>query len=172
GNWVDVGTGSGAIALGLASILPEAQIHAVDQSSAALEIALGNAQKYGYGDRIQFYQGSWLQPLAKFQGKIQAMIANPPYIPAADLVNLQPEVYHHEPHLALDGGDDGLNAIRYLINTAPNYLQSGGIWGIELMAGQAPMVKKLLGEQGNYQEIEIFKDLAGVERFVFARSHS
>jgi len=168
GNWVDLGTGSGAIALGLAEVLPEAQIHAVDQSAEALEIARSNAQKYNYGDRIQFYQGSWWQPLEKIQGKIQGMISNPPYIPSSDLATLPPEVYRHEPHLALDGGDDGLDAIRYLINTATDYLQSGGIWAIEVMVGQAPLVKNLLEQQGNYKNIQIYQDLAGIERFVLA----
>ena len=168
GNWVDLGTGSGAIALGLASVLPQASIHAVDQSTDALAIAVSNAQKYDLADRIQFYQGSWWQPLTTLRGKIAGMVSNPPYIPSSDLPGLQPEVAHHEPRLALDGGEDGLTAIRYLINTAPAYLQSQGLWLIEMMAGQAPQVETLLREQGSYDAIQIFKDLAGIERFALA----
>lgn len=168
GNWVDLGTGSGAIALGLASVLPQASIHAVDQSADALAIAVSNAQKYDLADRIQFYQGSWWQPLTTLRGKIAGMVSNPPYIPSSDLPGLQPEVAHHEPRLALDGGEDGLTAIRYLINTAPAYLQSQGLWLIEMMAGQAPQVETLLREQGSYDAIQIFKDLAGIERFALA----
>ena len=168
GNWVDLGTGSGAIALGLAAVLPQASIHAVDQSADALAIAVSNAQKYDLADRIQFYQGSWWQPLTTLRGKIAGMVSNPPYIPSSDLPGLQPEVAHHEPRLALDGGEDGLTAIRYLINTAPAYLQSQGLWLIEMMAGQAPQVETLLREQGSYDAIQIFKDLAGIERFALA----
>jgi release factor glutamine methyltransferase len=168
GNWVDLGTGSGAIALGLASVLHQASIHAVDQSADALAIAVSNAQKYDLADRIQFYQGSWWQPLTTLRGKIAGMVSNPPYIPSSDLPGLQPEVAYHEPRLALDGGEDGLTAIRYLINTAPAYLQSQGLWLIEMMAGQAPQVETLLREQGSYDAIQIFKDLAGIERFALA----
>ncbi|MEB3190619.1 MAG: peptide chain release factor N(5)-glutamine methyltransferase [Snowella sp.] len=168
GNWVDLGTGSGAIALGLASVLPQSNIYAVDQSADALAIAVRNAQKYDLADRIQFYQGSWWQPLTTLRGKIAGMVSNPPYIPSSDLAGLQPEVAHHEPRLALDGGEDGLTAIRYLINTAPAYLQSQGLWLIEMMAGQAPQVATLLKEQGSYDAIQIFKDLAGIERFALA----
>ena len=168
GNWVDLGTGSGAIALGLASVLPQSSIHAVDQSADALAIAVSNAQKYDLADRIQFYQGFWWQPLTTLRGKIAGMVSNPPYIPSSDLPGLQPEVAHHEPRLALDGGEDGLTAIRYLINTAPAYLQSQGLWLIEMMAGQAPQVETLLREQGSYDAIQIFKDLAGIERFALA----
>ncbi|UXE59968.1 MAG: peptide chain release factor N(5)-glutamine methyltransferase [Woronichinia naegeliana WA131] len=168
GNWVDLGTGSGAIALGLAAVLPQTSIHAVDQSADALAIAVSNAQKYDLADRIQFYQGSWWQPLTTLRGKIAGMVSNPPYIPSSDLPGLQPEVAHHEPRLALDGGEDGLTAIRYLINTAPAYLQSQGLWLIEMMAGQAPQVETLLKAQGSYDAIQIFKDLAGIERFALA----
>ena len=168
GNWVDLGTGSGAIALGLARCFPQARIFAVDTSLDALAIAEENAQSYGLSDRIQFFHGSWWTPLARFQGQIQGMISNPPYIPSAMIAGLQPEVAHHEPHLALDGGEDGLVAVRHLIETAPDYLVAGGLWLVEIMAGQAPFVAELLENQGQYQNIQILKDLADIERFVVA----
>ena len=96
------------------------------------------------------------------------MVSNPPYIPAGQIQQLQPEVALHEPHLALNGGDDGLESIRYLIKTAPNYLVSGGIWLIELAIAQADTVVELLQQQGDYHDIKIFADLAGVDRFVLA----
>ena len=96
------------------------------------------------------------------------MISNPPYIPSAMIAGLQPEVAHHEPHLALDGGEDGLVAVRHLIETAPDYLVAGGLWLVEIMAGQAPFVAELLENQGQYQNIQILKDLADIERFVVA----
>jgi release factor glutamine methyltransferase len=168
GNWVDLGTGSGAIALGLARQLSIAKIHAVDASQDALVIAKINCQNLGLDEQVKFYQGSWWQPLEYLQGKITGMVSNPPYIPHNMISDLQPEVREHEPVLALDGGTDGLSDIRYLINTAPAYLISGGVWLIEMMAGQANMVEEMLIDQGSYHSIKILRDLEGVERFILA----
>ena len=96
------------------------------------------------------------------------MVANPPYIPSTLVPQLQPEVAHHEPQLALDGGADGLECIRHLVETSPAYLRSGGVWLIEMMAGQAQTVTELLQNQGSYCNIEIHADLAGIERFALA----
>ena len=167
-NWVDLGTGSGAIAIALAAAFPQAQIHAVDLSSPALEIARRNANLTNQAHKIQFYQGSWWQPLSHLRGKVTGMISNPPYIPTQDLPQLQPEVFQHEPHLALDGGKDGLAAIAHLVATAPQYLRSQGVWLSEIMAGQASDVVKMLSAQGDYYDIEVIKDLSGIERFVLA----
>lgn len=168
GHWADLGTGSGAIALGLATAFPQATIHAVDYSPAALAIAQSNAAAYGLQERIHFYQGSWFQPLKGLVGKLSGVVSNPPYIPSKMVLELQPEVTDHEPHLALDGGADGLDCLRHLIHTAPDYLQSGGILLLEMMAGQAPMATKLLHQQGSYTQIEIHADLAGIDRFALA----
>lgn len=167
-HWVDLGTGSGAIALGLADVFPQATVHAVDLSLDALKVARENAISLNFADRIHFYQGSWWNPLESYPRKIAGMLANPPYIPTAQINKLQPEVADHEPHLALDGGEDGLDDIRSLIQTAPEYLVSGGIWLIELMAGQADTVAELLKQQGKYYNIKIFPDLSGIQRFVLA----
>jgi len=168
GNWVDLGTGSGAIAIGLAEAFKTATIHAVDCSTAALAIAQQNAQQLGFIERIQFYQGSWWKPLEALKGQVSGMVANPPYIPSSWIQQLQPEVRHHEPHLALDGGSDGLDCIRHLIETSPDYLRPGGIWLIEMMAGQAEIVAQRLHQQGSYCNIQIFSDLAGIDRFALA----
>lgn len=168
GHWVDLGTGSGAIAIGLADAFTAATIHAVDRSPEALAIASLNAQKLGFAERIHFYQGNWWEPLASLSGQISGMVSNPPYIPSSLVPQLQPEVAKHEPHLALDGGADGLDCIRYLIDTAPTYLQSGGVWLIEMMAGQAQTVAELLRDRSSFCNIEIHTDLAGIERFALA----
>jgi release factor glutamine methyltransferase len=168
-HWADLGTGSGAIAIGLATSFPTATIHAVDVSSAALAIAQINAQRYQVSDRIQFTQGTWFEPLPHLQGTLSGIVSNPPYIPSTLLPDLQPEVTRHEPHLALDGGEDGLNAVRHLVTTAPTYLRPGAVWLVELMAGQAIAVADLLRQQGCYESIEIYPDLAGIDRFVLAR---
>jgi len=168
GQWADLGTGSGAIALGLASIFPATTIHAVDCSAAALAVAQQNAQNLGLEKRIQFYQGSWLEPLKAFQGQFSGVVANPPYIPTAMIPDLQPEVACHEPQLALDGGVDGLDCLQEIIAIAPDYLQPGGVLLLEMMAGQAGAVSQLLHHQDSYCQIQIHPDLSGVERFASA----
>ncbi len=169
GIWVDLGTGSGAIAIGLAKHFSQAQIYAVDCSEAALEIARLNANNDN--QKIHFHHGKWFEPLAKLglQNKLAGMVSNPPYIPSYEVLNLQPEVKNHEPHLALDGGDDGLDDIRELVNTAPAYLISGGFWIIEMMAGQSEIVRSLLQENGDYKNIQTHQDYSGIERFISAQ---
>jgi len=168
GIWVDLGTGSGAIAIGLASILTKAEIYAIDYSQTALAIAKENIINTGFADRIILKQGSWWTPLEKWKGQISGMLSNPPYIPSAEILDLQIEVREHEPRLALDGGEDGLTALRYLVATAPDYLRSGGLWLVEMRAGQGEKVAQMLENQGNYRQIQIINDLAGFDRFVLA----
>ena len=170
GAWADLGTGSGAIAIALARALPTIRFYAVDLSTAALQIARANANRLDVGDRISWLCGSWFEPLSALAGNLQlaAVLANPPYIPSAEIPNLQPEVAAHEPHLALDGGPDGLDCVRELVAIAPKFLQPGGLWGVELARGQAPAVVELLRAQGDYARHWIVPDLAGIDRFVFA----
>jgi release factor glutamine methyltransferase len=171
GVWVDLGTGSGAIAIGLAKhfAATKAKVYAIDYSESALEIAKLNA--INNSQQIDFYHGNWFEPLAKLnlENKLTGLASNPPYIPSIEVLNLQPEVTKHEPHLALDGGNDGLDAIHELVNTAPKYLISGGFWIIEIMAGQAEIVRSLLIANGNYTNIHIHQDYAGIERFISAQ---
>ena len=168
GHWADLGTGSGAIAAGLAMALPEAKIHAVDWSIEAIAIATQNIQALELQDHIRLYQGSWLTPLEALKGQLSGIVSNPPYIPSAIVPKLQPEVAWHEPHLALDGGADGLDALRQIIAEAPQYLYSGGVLLLEMMAGQDRSVFDLLSQQGQYDQIEIHDDLAGIARFAQA----
>jgi len=169
GIWVDLGTGSGAIAIALAQHFPQAQIHAVDFSESALEIAKINANINN--QKIRFHHGSWFEPLAKLnlQNQLAGLISNPPYIPSNEVLNLQPEVTDHEPHSALDGGKDGLDDIRELVDTAPAFLISGGFWIIEMMAGQAAIVRSLLQTNGKYKNIQTHRDYSGIERFISAQ---
>jgi release factor glutamine methyltransferase len=165
GDWLDLGTGSGAIAFGLTEVLPNAAIHAVDKSAEALGIAQRNAQKLGLSDRIQFWQGSWFEPLPHPAGSVSGICSNPPYIPTDTIQTLQPEVLNHEPHLALDGGATGLDAIRHLVQQAQFYLCSGGLLLMECMAGQGEAIATLMEAQ-HYHTIQIHPDLAGHDRFV------
>jgi release factor glutamine methyltransferase len=172
GIWADLGTGSGAIAIALAQHFPQAKIHAIDISKDALEIAQINAIK-NY-QQVNFHCGDWFEALAKssklqLENKLAGVVSNPPYIPSIEVLNLQSEVTNHEPHLALDGGKDGLDDIRELVNIAPKYLIAGGFWIVELMAGQAHIVRSLLQINGNYNNIQIHQDYSGIERFVSAQ---
>lgn len=165
-QWADLGTGSGAIALGLAQSFPQAEIHAVDVSAIALGIAQRNAEQLNRVVSVHFYEGEWLDPLNSLKGYLDGIVSNPPYIPSAEILTLQPEVFQHEPHLALDGGEDGLASMYRIVNQAPQYLRVGGVLLLEMMRGQAASVKELLQSNGQYTNIQIHSDLAGVERFV------
>ncbi|MEM8807701.1 MAG: peptide chain release factor N(5)-glutamine methyltransferase [Cyanobacteria bacterium P01_G01_bin.38] len=173
GIWVDMGTGSGAISLGLAKALPDARIIATDVSAAALAIAQQNANRQQLADRIEFRQGAWFDPLTDLKGQLAGVVSNPPYIPSQMVLTLSAEVTHHEPHNALDGGQDGLDDIRQLAKAAPAYLCPGGLWLIEMMAGQADTVQSILQRQvlqcqKVYGGIQPHPDLAGLQRFVSA----
>ncbi|KAI9133531.1 peptide chain release factor N(5)-glutamine methyltransferase [Acaryochloris sp. CCMEE 5410] len=166
--WADLGSGSGAISLGLATAFPQATIHTVDCSQAALAIAQRNSQTYGLDQQIRFHLGQWFQPLVGLEVQFSGIVSNPPYIPTKILPTLQPEVFEHEPHLALDGGEDGLGAIREIVAIAPQYLRPGGVLLLEMMCGQDVAVKTLLINQGQYEQIQIHPDLAGIPRFAQA----
>lgn len=170
GNWLDLGTGSGAIAIALADIFPQATIYAVDKSEKALKIAQENAFKLGFSERIKWYHGSWFNPLHGLKNSFSGIISNPPYIPSKMVLELQPEVVNHEPKIALDGGEDGLNDIRELINNASDYLISHGFFLLEIMTGQGEIVKDLLLKNGQYYNVEIEKDLANLDRISIAQS--
>ena len=172
GLWIDMGTGSGAIAIGMARENPQLSVIAVDTSAEALQVAARNVNRYKLEGQISLVQGHWFDALrtsACTSNSLQGMVSNPPYIPSDVVEQLAPEVRDREPRLALDGGADGLVAIRHLIQNAPNFLQSGGCWLVELMYDQAAEVARLLAEDGRYRRIESHQDLDGNQRFVSAR---
>lgn len=166
--WADLGTGSGVIALGLATLFPQSMVHAVDCSPMALAIAKQNSQTYQLQDRIHYHLGEWCEPLAGLEGQFTGIVSNPPYIPTETLPTLEPEVVDHEPHLALDGGGDGLEKIREIVAIAPQYLTSGGVLLLEMMQGQDKAVASLLSTHGQYHQVQIHTDLAGIPRFAQA----
>lgn len=164
---LDVGTGSGCIALTLAVNCRQAQFTAIDLSAAALVIAQQNAEKLGVVDRVRFLHGDLFAPLADDE-QFEFIASNPPYITSAEIETLQPDVRLHEPHSALDGGPDGLAIIRRLIADAPKHLVPGGRLLVEIACEQADSVTQLLAANGNYEEIAILKDLAKQPRVVRA----
>ncbi len=157
----DVGTGSGALAVTLAKLRPDAVVFASDVSAGALEVARGNAERLGVA--VTFLEGDLAAPLLP-HAPFRLIVANLPYIPSAELAALPPEV-RAEPALALDGGADGLDLVRRLIIAAPALLAPGGALALEIGAGQAAATSALLAAAG-FGEISVRPDLAGVERVV------
>jgi len=163
---VDVGTGSGAIAVALASNLPAARIHATESSAPALRVARANAARNGVADRVAFHEGDLLAPVAGEQFDI--VVSNPPYVPEGDRDSLSVEVRDYEPAQALFAGTDGLAIYRRLIPAAIAALFHGRYLALEIGFGQQPAVEKLLAGAG-FTEIEFTRDLQGIPRVAVAR---
>lgn len=163
GAWLDVGTGTGCIAITLALADPVARIAATDISPDALALARENAEVLGAAGRIAFAQGSLF---AGLEGPFDLVVANLPYIPSGEIPGLQPEV-RHDPLLALDGGPDGLTLVYELLAAAPAHLAHGALIALEIGAGQADFVVARACELG-YLDPRAERDFCGVPRFVFA----
>jgi release factor glutamine methyltransferase len=165
---LDVGTGSGAIALSLAQE-SAARVIATDVSADALEVARANAARLGLAERVEFRQGALWQPIGERE-RFSAIVSNPPYIADTERGALMPEVRDWEPATALYAGSDGLDVIRALIEGTAAHLEPGGLLALEVGADQAARVSELLGEQCEFENIRTEKDLAGRERIVLAES--
>jgi release factor glutamine methyltransferase len=171
GLWVvDVGTGSGAIAVALAKHLPDAHVWALDISAAALDVARQNAARYGMLERIEFVSGDLLAPLLSRGQQADLIAANLPYISSDELDTLA--VTRHEPRLALDGGPDGLDLIRRLLDQAPGVLGAGGLLLLEIGAGQGEQVRALAEATFPGAQVQITPDYAGHERVVSVKRGS
>jgi release factor glutamine methyltransferase len=157
---LDVGTGSGAIALAVANELPGCAVTATDTSSAALEVARANAERLGVAGRVEFAEGT----LPSGQGEFDLVLANLPYVSEAEWGGLEPEVTEWEPREALLAGPDGLDAIRALLVEPP----ATACLALEIGAGQAGAVGGLMREAG-FSETALRRDLAGIERAVVGR---
>lgn len=161
---LDLGTGTGCLLLSLLHELPEATGLGVDIAPRAVEQAQKNAQKLELDNRARFVTGNWIENIAE---RFDVIISNPPYIPQKDMEGLMPEVREHDPHLALDGGEDGLTAYRFLIPHMPQYLKPNGLLVFEVGIHQADLVAGLLKKSG-FTDITAHHDLGGVERCVSA----
>jgi len=162
---LDIGTGSGCIAVALAHKLTAAVVTATDISEAALVMARRNAEKHGVA--IEFLLGPHFVPLVC--RRFDLIVSNPPYIPTSAIEGLEPEVRDFDPHGALDGGADGLSFYRLLIPAAKNHLNRGGWLLVEVGVGQANFVSRLFIEAGNYAEPITAFDPGGIERVVGAQ---
>ncbi|HET9153809.1 MAG TPA: peptide chain release factor N(5)-glutamine methyltransferase [Solirubrobacterales bacterium] len=167
---LDAGTGSGAIALAVAAELPDAEVTATDTSLGALEVARANAERLGLDERVRFVEGTFPDDGDGFD----LVLANLPYVAERDWPSLQPEVTRYEPREALLAGPDGLDAYRALIPECGPCLsryaeQLRGALAVEVGEGQAPAVAELMSAAG-LGEVEVRRDLAGIERVIFGRS--
>jgi release factor glutamine methyltransferase len=167
---LDIGTGSGCIAITLAKELPQAELWAVDISPDALTVARENARRHGVEDRIHFLQGDVFPPLSHTPLLFDVIVSNPPYIARPEFTTLQPEVRDWEPHVALDGGSDGLDFYRRLVKEGHSHLRSGGWLVLELGAGQFSDVQRLIQAQSNLTVETSVRDYAGHERVIVAYS--
>lgn len=161
---VDVGTGSGCIAIALASELPQAEIHAIDISAGALNVAQENAGRLGFAERISFWQGDLLLPFSGAEERFDVVVSNPPYVGEQETV--QREVYRHEPKLAVFSGPSGLEVYRRLIPQAMAVLKPGGWLVMEIGYSCEERVKTLLA---GWSAIRVQPDLQGIPRVLMAK---
>ncbi len=168
---LDLCCGSGAIGIAIQKFCPKAKVTCLDISEGALELAKENADRNGVGRKMKFLQGNMFEPL---QGRFHPLtfdmiISNPPYIKRDVIETLQREVKDHEPRLALDGGEDGLDYYRTIASEAPKHLKRGGCLIMEIGADQKDGVREILGSICVYTEVKCFQDLAGLDRVVYAK---
>jgi release factor glutamine methyltransferase len=162
---LDIGTGSGVIAVTLALELPSSEVTATDVSGDALSLALENAARHGVEERIRFHEADLFPP---DEARFDCIVANPPYIATSEFASLPAEVLY-DPRVALDGGSDGLALIRRLIDTSAERLLAAGILAMEIGHEQAEAVVGQLSSN-NYRNVLLHKDYQGIRRFIIASS--
>lgn len=161
---LDLGTGTGCIAVSMLTEFSDMSAVAVDLSKDALDMARFNADRHGVGDRFETRQGSWFDPLEPGE-RFDLIVSNPPYIESAAIETLMVEVRDHDPRLALDGGPDGLRPYRAIAREAASFLRPGGAVLLEIGTGQGSAVTDLFAEAG-FKRIEVEHDLNGHERMI------
>ncbi len=164
---IDVGTGSGCIAIALAKSVPAVEVYSVDESQGALEVARANARLHKVEKNIRFLESDLLEALPDGL-RADAIVSNSPYIADGELVKLPKEVRDFEPVRALAAGEDGLKVIRRLVMSTKRFLSPSGFVALEIGAGQCAAVAELFGNEG-YVVIEVVKDLQGHERVIVAQ---
>ncbi len=162
----DVCTGTGCLAVALARWLPDATVLATDTSEAALAVARRNADVHGVALRVTGVRADLLEGV---DGPFDAIVSNPPYVPAAAIADLAPEVRDYEPHPALDGGPDGLDLVRRLVPASAARLADGGWFLMEFGHGQAGAVRAMVDAEPRLRLEAVLDDLAGIPRVVIAR---
>ncbi len=161
----DIGTGSGCLAAAVALRDEGARVDASDVSEAALEVARANVEHLGVADSVSLLRGSWARPLVS-RGPYSLVISNPPYVTGAELAELDPSVREHEPHLALDGGEDGLRAYRELLPELPPLMASPGTVLLEIDPRRGDAVRLICRQTWPLAEVRCHLDLSQRERVV------
>ncbi len=161
---LDLGTGSGCLAIVIAKLLPQSQVVAIDRSAAALAVARANAQKHGVDSRVEFREGDLFHPL-KSEDRFDLIVSNPPYIPSGDVQTLDADVKNHEPLAALDGGSDGLDFYRRIWPEAAAHLQEKASVMVEVGFDQAEQVAAIATKAG-FSQVKIVPDAARIPRVV------
>jgi release factor glutamine methyltransferase len=167
---LDLGTGSGAIVLAMASERPDQSFYAVDRSEKALAIAQYNAQTHELDKVITFLQGNWFDPVRDRKRYFDVIVSNPPYIASHEFEDLPPEITQHEPREALEGGPDGLDGIRLIIKHASDHLVPGGWLLFEIGHDQWVAVDGLISAAKTYSDWAVIKDYSGHDRVVKAKT--
>lgn len=167
----DIGVGTGCVSVAIATERPDAHIHCTDIDPHTLSLAERNLKLHNLGGRVSLMEGDLVEPLFRIglAGTLDGIVSNPPYIPTADLADLQPEVRDYDPRGALDGGASGLEVIRRLAKETPGLVKTGGFLALEIGAGQAQDVRKIIDAGGAWRCAQTILDGAGHERVIVAR---
>ncbi|EYU27524.1 hypothetical protein ABFS82_13G150300 [Erythranthe guttata] len=171
GLWADLGTGSGALAIGVARVIGSGRgrVVASDLSPIAVAVASYNVRRYNLQERVDVRLGSWFEPLNDVNEELSGLVSNPPYIPTENIEGLQAEVCKHEPRLALDGGENGMSDLIHLCNGAASMLRPGGFFAFETNGEvQSELLVDYMDSKvkGSFFDVNIASDFAGIRRFV------
>jgi release factor glutamine methyltransferase len=165
---LDLGTGSGAIALAIAAEWPTAVVTATDASDEALTAARANAEACGFDTRVRFLRGDWFDPVPADE-RFEVVVSNPPYIAESERDTIEAQVREFEPGHALFSGESGLDAVRLIVDQAPRHLVAGGLLALELAEARARDVAGWLEGARDWQTVDLQDDLAGRPRVLLAR---
>lgn len=165
---LDLGTGSGCIAVSLAKFLPNSKISALDISIGTLKLAQYNASLNNVSDKISFMHSDLFAQYAIRNAQYDIIVSNPPYIPTSEIDTLRPEI-KYEPRIALNGGKDGLDFYRKIISQAPDYLREGSFLIMEMGFNQCMRIKEILNASGKFEIIDVVKDYNDIDRVIVAQ---
>lgn len=163
---LELGTGSGAAILALATMRPDHLFFASDRSIRAVGLARQNATRHRLERRVRFFCANWFEPFNDKRSRFDMIISNPPYVPSREIERLQPEIKQHEPIQALDGGKNGLSCLKHIIGTAHFFLRQEGSLLLEIGHDQKEDVCKMIEQSGNFENIVFTKDYSGYDRIV------
>ena len=165
---LEIGTGSGAVAVCLARECAEAEIWATDVSAPALDVARDNASRHGVEGKIRWLRGDLFAPVQGLAERFDVLVSNPPYVPSGEIARLQPDVCDWEPALALDGGADGMDFYRRFVCEGARHLREGGLLAVEVGAEQGGAVSRLFDAEAGFHRARVRRDYAGLPRVVTA----